>query len=152
MREKSRYQGWRLYKRDLLAKADACVNPAFGELIQFAQLSRDITATLEIEKSSRELLLKINKTQDARRLQLGLRLHDRLSHSLTLMQSSRSASVPPLDDVQQIRTLLKQVYPAGTGMKNPELNSAPPSDGPNPLASDVPRRRRERPDPQHRSG
>jgi hypothetical protein len=59
MRQQSKHQGWRLYEHDPTAKADSWINPAAGELIQFAQLSRDRATTLEIEKSLRELLLKI---------------------------------------------------------------------------------------------
>jgi hypothetical protein len=153
MRQQSKHQGWRLYKSDLLPKVDPCVSPACGELIQFAQLSREKAATLEIQKSLHELLIKINKTQDAKRLQLGLRLHDRLSRSLAMIQLDRSPSLPPLEEhVQQIRTLLMLVYPISTGVESPEKPATPfgRSTG---HESDLPlKKHRDRSDSRPRSG
>src|SRR5580692_12143849 len=123
MRQQSKHQGWCLYKRDPRAGAYSCINPAAGELIQFAQISRDKATTLEIEKSLRELLLEINRTQEAKSLQLGLRLHDHLGRSLALTKSNGTASAPPLEEhIQQIRGHLGLVYPTAVMMGNPELN------------------------------
>jgi uncharacterized FlaG/YvyC family protein len=137
MRLQSEHQGWYLYKRDSTRKTSACVQSNAGKLIQFAQLSRDTAATLQIEKSLHETSLRINKMQEAARLQLGLRLHDSLGRSLVLINSNGTASAPSLDEhVRQIRTHIGLVYPANTTMANLELKSAPPSSRPIPIASD----------------
>jgi hypothetical protein len=84
-------QGWSRSKRGSTAKSNgevASPDHKSGELIQFTQLSRDVTKKIEIEKSLRELSLKINRTQEAERLQIDVRLHGVLVRSLALMKPS----------------------------------------------------------------
>jgi len=65
-----------------------------GELIHFAQLSSDATAIIERERSLREMSLKINRSQEAERLQITQRLHSVMVRSLELTNLNAVASVP----------------------------------------------------------
>jgi hypothetical protein len=90
MRQQSEHQGGYLYKQESTRKTDARFPSNAGKLIQFAQVSRDNAAALQIEKSLHETSLRINKMQEAARLQLGLRLHESLGRSLALIKSNGS--------------------------------------------------------------
>ncbi len=72
---------------------NAPVNRKSGELIRFAQLSRDAAANIEREKILREMSLKINQSQEAERLQTTLRLHSVIVRSLDLTNPVRKSSV-----------------------------------------------------------
>lgn len=130
MRQQSEHQGWYLHKRDSTRKADACVQSNTGKLIQFAQLSRDTAAVLQIEKSLHETSLKINQMQESARLQLGLRLHDRLGRSLALIKSNGTACASPLEG------RVPQIHAHFSRMGNPKGKSATPSGRPSQIASD----------------
>jgi len=139
MEEQSKHRGWLLYRQIPNADSSAnrasvnrgsinpgSINPACGKLIQFADLSRDTAAALEIEKCLREVSLKINKTQEAQRLELGIRLHDQLGRSLGLINSNRTAFVSfPEEHVRQIRAHLSLVYPTAVRVESSQLRSAP---------------------------
>jgi hypothetical protein len=137
MEQHSKHPGWHVDRQGSTGKNGACVKLNAGKLIQFAQLSRDTAAALQIEKSLHETSLKINKVQEAARLQLGMRLHHRLDRSLALIKSNGTDSASSLEvHVQQIRTHLSQVYPTALMMEIPKLKSAPPSGRSLPIASD----------------
>jgi len=53
-----------------------------GELIHFTQLAKEQACKLEFEKSTRELTLQINRTQEAERQQISMRLHEVLAKYL----------------------------------------------------------------------
>jgi hypothetical protein len=72
---------------------NALVNHKRGELIHFAQLSRNATARIEMEKSLREVSLKANKMQETERLQLARRLHGVVVRFLDLTNPREESSV-----------------------------------------------------------
>lgn len=100
-----------------------------GELLHFAQLARQAAGQMEIEKSLREVALKINQARESERLLIGTRLHELLSRSLSAMTPNPNRSelpkvdrdnmagqvhdVPPAQEYAcQVRALVNLVYPA----------------------------------------
>jgi hypothetical protein len=117
MKRRFEDQGWSLSKRDSTTasnkKATSVVNHERGELIQFAQLSRDTTAALELEKSLRKLSLKINAAQQAERLQINEMLHAALGRSLALMSANlRVLALEPEAKENEISYETEDVLPA----------------------------------------
>lgn len=114
-----------------------------GELLHFAQLARQAVDKIEIEKSLREVSLKINQAQGSELRQIGMRLHDVLSRSLDVTNpglaphvmnspvdgegvAQKSQEIPPVEaQARQDRTLINRAYPVA-GVDKSLLSAASP--------------------------
>jgi hypothetical protein len=121
MKRRLEDQGWSLSKHDSTTasngKATSVVHHERGELIQFAQLSRDTTVVLELKKSLRELSLKINAAQQAERLRINEMLHAALGRSLALMSANLGVlALEPEAQEDGINYEAEKDVPAGAGI------------------------------------
>jgi hypothetical protein len=82
-----------------------------GELIHFEEAARAAKRKIEIEKSLRERLLQLSRTQESERLRIGKGLQDILDLRLATGKAG-SCTFLAEGSMKQVRTLRSLIYPS----------------------------------------